>query len=66
MQNQTVTERFTTFPGKCFRYVDAGNGRARHCRKKAVLTGHFTDSSGNTWTVDACAEHAEELGSSDR
>jgi hypothetical protein len=61
MQKQAVTERFTTFPGKCFRYVEAENGQPRHCSKQAVHTGHFTDSKGKNWTVDACADHAEEL-----
>jgi hypothetical protein len=57
---QAVTEKFTTFPGKCFRYVDA-DGYPRHCPKRPVQTGRFTDSTGKTWTVDACEEHAEEL-----
>jgi hypothetical protein len=59
---QSVTERFTTFPGKCFRYVD-DNGHTRHCPNRTVQTGHFTDSKGKVWTVDVCAEHADELGS---
>ncbi len=61
MQKQAVTEQFTTFPGKCFRYVDAGNGHLRHCSMQTVQRGQFTDGMGKRWTVDACAEHAEEL-----
>jgi hypothetical protein len=53
-------EKFTTFPGKCFRFVLAPNGRARHCPNPAIRTGQFTDARGAVWTVDACAEHAEE------
>jgi hypothetical protein len=60
MQKQVVTDRFTTLPGKCFRFVDA-DGHTRHCPNEAVHTGHFTDSRGETWTVDACTEHAGEL-----
>jgi hypothetical protein len=53
-------ERFTTFPGKCFRFTLAPNGRARHCVNRAVHTGQFTDAHGVVWTVDSCAEHAED------
>jgi hypothetical protein len=56
-----VAEKFTTFPGKCFRYSDAETESAQPCRNRVVRTGAFTDSSGKKWTVDACAEHAEEL-----
>jgi hypothetical protein len=61
MQKQAVTDRFTTFPGKCFRYLDADNGHPRHCPNQTVLTGQIRDAKGKTWTVDACADHAEEL-----
>lgn len=50
-------EPFTTFPGKCFRYVEAPNGRMRHCSNPATRTGQFTDWKGVVWTVDACEEH---------
>ena len=53
-------EKFTTFPGKCFRFVIGPNGRARHCSNAATETGQFTDAKGIVWTVDACAEHAKE------
>jgi hypothetical protein len=53
-------EAFTTFPGKCFRFVEAPNGRRRHCPNPATHTGRFTDSKGVVWTVDACAEHVED------
>lgn len=53
-------ERFTTFPGKCFRFVLGPNGRARHCPNPAIRTGQFTDTKGAVWTVDACLEHAED------
>ena len=61
MQRQAVTERFTTFPGRCFRYVDSDNGHTRHCPEQTVHARHYTDSRGNRWTVDACAEHVAEL-----
>ena len=60
-RTQSIPEIFTTFPGKCFRYVDADNGHARHCPNGVVCTGEFIDVRGKHWTVDACAEHAVEL-----
>jgi hypothetical protein len=60
MRTRTDVEKFTTFPGKCFRYVDE-DGRARHCPKRAVHTGQFIDRNGTIWTVDACDEHVKEL-----
>lgn len=54
------TEAFTTFPGRCFRYVVAENGRSRHCPNRALHTGQYTDAKGVVWTVDACPEHAED------
>lgn len=53
-------EVFTTFPGRCFRFVVAPNGRKRHCQNGATQTGKFTDENGAVWTVDACEEHAED------
>jgi hypothetical protein len=61
MTTQAGIEMFTTLPGKCFRYVEAVNGRARHCPEPVVHTGQFMDQWGKTWTVDACVEHAKEL-----
>ncbi len=63
---EPVRELVTTFPGRCFRYVDADNGHTRRCPNQTVCTGTFTDRTGKRWTVDACAEHAGELSSSDR
>lgn len=53
-------ERFTTFPGKCFRYVVSESGRVRHCPGRTTHTGRFVDSKGVAWTVDACDEHAQD------
>ncbi len=66
MRTQAGIEIFTTFPGKCFQYVDAENGRARHCAEQAVNTGQFVDKNGKVWTVDACDEHTEELRTNQR
>jgi hypothetical protein len=61
MQTHEVRERFTTFPGKCFRYVGNDDDHAQPCPNGVVCTGTFTDANGKRWTVDACSEHAEEL-----
>ncbi len=61
MRTRTDVEKFTSFPGKCFRYVEADNGHARHCPKRAVHRGQFIDQYGRVWTVDACDEHVKEL-----
>ncbi len=60
-RTQAIPDIFTTFPGKCFRYVDADNGHARHCPNPVVCSGEFIDSRGKGWTVDACDEHLAEL-----
>jgi hypothetical protein len=54
-------EAFTTVPGQCFRFVHAGTGHAQHCPNTVVRTGQFTDAKGKRWTVDACAEHSDDL-----
>lgn len=60
---ETVADRvpFSTFPGRCFRFVDDGRGHFRHCRNPIIGTGTFTDADGHSWTADACEEHAGEL-----
>ncbi len=60
MEMQPARDKFSTFPGKCFRHV-AADGHTRRCSNRVVRTGQFADSKGKLWTVDACAEHAVEL-----
>lgn len=54
-------EAFSVQPGRCFRFVHAGAGHAKHCPEPVVGHGQFVDGNGKQWQVDACAEHAEEL-----
>ena len=44
-----------------FRFVHSGVGHASHCREPIVRHGRFKDGKVKRWTVDACAEHANEL-----
>jgi hypothetical protein len=54
-------EAFSVIPGQCFRFVHNGVGHASHCEEPIVRGGRFTDGNGKRWTVEACAEHADEL-----
>ena len=55
-------EAFYVEPGTCFRFRHNGVGHAAHCREPIVARGQFIDGAGKRWRVDACEEHAEELG----
>jgi len=54
---------FETRRGKCFRYVYDRNKQPARCPEPIVTDGWFRDRSGRWWRVDACAEHAGQLGS---
>jgi hypothetical protein len=58
----TTTQRRFVEPGTCFRFRHNGVGHAAHCREPIVARGLFIDGAGKLWRMDACAEHAEELG----
>jgi len=53
---------FTTTPGRCFLMVRLeGVGHYDHCREPVAYRGRFCAPNA-TYRVEACEEHAHELG----
>jgi hypothetical protein len=56
---------FTIESGRCFRMVrdpePRHQGHTMHCPEPVVARGRFRSEAKKVYTVDACAEHANEL-----
>jgi hypothetical protein len=56
-------EAFTLSPGRCFRMVQLpGVGHPAHCSQPIAWHGRFRAADKRLYRVDACEDHADELG----